>query len=973
MTDDFAPTALLASAFGGVGGNVATAGLAKLRERLFPAQPDPDALELARAVRRAQLRALLTTVDAFAALPHDTQPRHLVEALRLFARTALDTPSDAAPAVEPRVRALVAGQETADLRAVSETLTLDEAAAQAPDAPGFDAFTAFFRAGDTRFPGWWPHFRTAMADEIAGNAALRIVLEQQAVLEVLGRQEDLATALAELRGAVDGLPDEIERRVARLLALRREAAIDPGTANVTLPQVVERLKTLPTGLLLARYGIVPYLDRNDTRGRLLDWARDPEKPYPRGRLYVAGGGFGKTRLAIEAIAALTPGWKASFVGNAMKGADDESLRGLLDLPEGKEGVLLVVDYAESQLGRLAELTRFAAGMSHRIRILALARSAEGWWDGFTDSEAAATIFDRAPHAEVATPLTPEERARLHADARRAFAAAFAWLDVPHPPPSDDGPAALDADRPLVVAMSAYLAALGVSAEGGDVIAAMAAQERRHWKRAVAKPGEDPDAIVHNDPRVVSMHRLMAQVTLVQGATLDGARTLMDADPYRVRLAPGSSEETLAAAQRLYGFALPLVGPDGPTTQDGLRQIEPDLIGEQLCVMNKMMTQLAEGVEPTWKELVAATLVTAEQDLFFGDVGALLTVLSRAQAPIHGKKARDSASQIVKALETTLPLLNAEEIRRIDAQIPEQNIHLARLSVHVNARVLETAVDEADLARAAGNYAVSLAEVGDMHAALEHARRAVNNFDKLAATEPILYHGDLATSLTICANCLIQVGETNAALKHTRRAIDILETLAAAEPDRFLAGLATTLSNFVGCLCTFGDGPSSLAPARRAVEIYERLIAAEPSRFLPDLATGLNNYAIALGFAGEVRAALEPARRAVDIREKLATDDPARFLPHLARAYGSLGTVLAAAGNHVAGAEAFAKGLAAVRGPAEQLPEAFGELQRGLAGHYLRAAIGGGIQATDIRASLTALGIDPSTLSVDEDPTHASLW
>ena len=100
----------------------------------------------------------------------------------------------------------------------------------------------------------------------------------------------------------------------------------------------------------------------------------PEGPLAQGRLYVAPGGFGKTRFAIEMILALMgDGWNATFLSsrntqNLAPGALADRVAG-----DGAVGSLAVIDYAESQIGVLKQAADAAANATGRtpIRVLAL--------------------------------------------------------------------------------------------------------------------------------------------------------------------------------------------------------------------------------------------------------------------------------------------------------------------------------------------------------------------------------------------------------------------------------------------------------------------------------------------------------------------------------------------------------------------------------------------------------------------------
>ncbi len=75
---------------------------------------------------------------------------------------------------------------------------------------------------------------------------------------------------------------------------------------------------------------------------------------------------------------------------------------------------------------------------------------------------------------------------------------------------------------------------------------------------------------------------------------------------------------------------------------------------------------------------------------------------------------------------------------------------------------------------------------------------------------------------------------------------------------------------------------------------------------------------------------------MDIYRRLAETRPDAFLPDLAMSLGALGQTHLGAGRNEAAATAFEEGLTAIAPFAEQHPQAFGDLARGLGGDYIEA-------------------------------------
>jgi hypothetical protein len=155
------------------------------------------------------------------------------------------------------------------------------------------------------------------------------------------------------------------------------------------PPLDRTARTSPALLLQAKHRIVPFVDLDNRRQGLINWALGRGSYQPQavaGRVIYGPGGLGKTRLLIELIQDLTEeGWLAGFVnydvlGHPVRGPQFENL-----VRDGcdAQGLLLVVDYAEGRAEEVKALARLIiererAGRAP-ARLVLLSRAAGDWW------------------------------------------------------------------------------------------------------------------------------------------------------------------------------------------------------------------------------------------------------------------------------------------------------------------------------------------------------------------------------------------------------------------------------------------------------------------------------------------------------------------------------------------------------------------------------------------------------------------
>ncbi len=711
------------------------------------------------------------------------------------------------------------------------------------------------------------------------------VLGEQTLQAVQGLDDRMTVGLD---ATITALRTNLRKTVDESLRPWFEVQDYGGAVPSNSPGARRAFRQRPTNMLVARYRIVPFLDRDGILAEALAWATNPDEETFPGRLYVAPGGFGKTRLALELTETLRDqGWRCRFLSR--QNAEDLVSGALPDLlrDEAARGVLLVFDYAESQADLLkkAAVTVDATESTVPIRLLALARSPEGWWDGLSREDAMARVFDPTPFRTIEDRLSPQDQTALLDDATTAFTQALA--NAGEAPPEGGAKrydlSGRDFDRPLMVAMAAFLGARGIVANPEQsLLSHMFHQEQSLWKRALGPNVPD------NDRGLALLQGAAAQITLVQGASTSAAGTLLAALRMGQDYGAPARDTALAALARIYGTE----------TDAGVfrHPIQPDILGEHVAL------RVAETVHT---DLIEATMraALAGPPLHPQDPGLILTVLVRALRPEHdtpyskhGSTVQQIAATAIDRIASLVPTLPHDEILRLAAALPRFALPLLDLSLAVARRAVDTATDPSEQAAAQNDLGIRLSETGDRAGALEPARRAVEIREQLARENPAAYLPGLANSLNNLAALLSGTGDRAGALEPARRAVEINEQLAGANPAAHLPGLATSLNNLANHLGENGDRAAALEPARRAVEIREQLARSNPVAHLPGLANSLNNLAIRLGENGDRTAALVPARRAVKIYEQLARENPAAYLPDHATSLNNLANTLSETGD-----------------------------------------------------------------------------
>ena len=578
-------------------------------------------------------------------------------------------------------------------------------------------------------------------------------------------------------------------------------------------------RTVPSSLLRADFGVVPYLFRDQELAEAVAWCERADWSTPMSVMQVtAQGGAGKTRFAIELCKRLAPvGWKAGLWNG-----DARLYR--LPLPR-----LVVIDYAEeSQAAGLRDgldaLARHADGLAP-VHVLMLTRARTGQAaDALTEMDRDPStparlrlVLDRTEANPVASrPLTPDQRDALYREAVARFTRE--WCPPVSATATDAAgvPDLSDARYQLAleVLFEALAAALDLCGEGtagqsfpgsgGGGRARPPAErvlehEAKYWQHTAPAAFRD---------EVPLLRECAGLATLATAADIGEADALLSIP---ARLAgPGQ----VPARRSLTTWLSSMY--DGPAL---LNPVRPDRLGEEL--VRRVLSDQDDGGQAILSAVLALesddqaercldvlarlsayhapTLSTAVAVVLRAHVGLSL----RAETQSHATPSRPGRTALASAYQRLLtPGFCLLMDRRLADDEPGNTTYRRDLSVSFERL--------ADLAVAAGQ--------GDR--ARELYEQSLEIRRRLADDEPgnTTYRRDLSVSFERLADLAVAAGQGEEARQWVSHALGIRRRLARDEPGRL--DLAVELAYVLYVWARVGTEGAEPHPAREAISLLE---------------------------------------------------------------------------------------------------------------------------------------------------------
>lgn len=673
----------------------------------------------------------------------------------------------------------------------------------------------------------------------------------------------------------------------------------------------------PSDLLRPRYGVVPFVGRKQLLDQLMLWRERDDRLAVV--VLAGGGGFGKTRTAIEAcLDAERAGWSTGLLG----GPDlaEQGAAVLEELASWRGRLFVAIDYAETRpdlvTGLLVRLRRRrdrpAARVVLVVRQATDRRQLEDAFGSVEASEEMASLLQRADFVRLDAAEQELDREELF---ERAVAAFADRLGRDAPMGSTPSLHAVHFERPLFVLAGALL----VAGEPETDVAAMSADElliqvlNRHEANYWQRLNEELDLDLHPDDqrRLVAMGALMGADTEQEAVTL-------------VRLVPGFEQSDGERVRAIARWLSRLYGSGRLDRPPVIASLQPDLLTEVLVA--DVFPHLPEAAGKALDAASDSQLVRVLLVLSRAAVGRepLLEVArsaldDRLPTLVQRAVSMPDRDEVVAALRLALRSIGPRRgaIEAVEG-LPERSLALSLLAAEVTELAADTLRTLAEaspepflplLAVSLNHLANRLTDLGRPVEALATVEEAVKHYRDLAKANPDRFLPDLAGSLNNLSNSLGDVGRPVEALAAIEEAVKHHRALAQADPDRFLPDLTASLNNLSGRLADMGRSGEALALIEEAVQRRRALARADPARFLPELAMSLNNLSNRLGDEGRFTEALAACEEAVRLRRVLARANPDSFLPELASSLNNLSNRLGELGRS---AEALAAIEEAVR-------------------------------------------------------------
>ena len=634
-------------------------------------------------------------------------------------------------------------------------------------------------------------------------------------------------------------------------------------------------------LLAPKYRLTAYGGAGFVRERdeLVKWAEGLADGGQRQglRIYLGGGGSGKTRLLIEAGELLRGrGWRTAFA--AAGSLNRQNVRSILEAD--LRPTLLVLDYAAGRQGEVEALLNvmaFRRGESGRppLAVVLLEREMPAWLKEML-GRSSDTQYTNLPEllCELKTEprwlpeMSAGERLELFEQARQRF---IELAGAP-PPQRITYTAEELPERPLAVSLLALHAAAGERLEGasqdeGEVYGFTWRRERAAWERLLRSEDETLSTpLLKQALEVVEDLNVIATLGR-QFAGPKGVETFLRQHEnfWRTETAEGKTLSLAWLAERLAKLF-----PQAALSKALV--IVPDPLADYVLLERlKQREELLKLTAPAAQEAREAPAAAA------GLSRALLDTLVRLWA---AGVERERVQGWLERLAQALPSGERAFLDELEERLPQRSVPLGgvRLWLHQAQLELLGAEEAAERARLLNNLGAILSELGRLEEALAAAQEAAGVYRELARTRPEAFLPGLAMSLNNLGSRLSGLGRLEEALAAAQEAVSIRRELARTRPQAFLPDLAGSLNNLSVFLSGLGRREEALAAAQEAAGVYRELARTRPEAFLPGLAGSLNNLGNILSGLGRLEEALAAAQEAVSALKPFFLALPQAFAP-----------------------------------------------------------------------------------------------
>lgn len=663
-------------------------------------------------------------------------------------------------------------------------------------------------------------------------------------------------------------PQSTLEQIRSLLQNTRRSSVLIGahrTETVSTRPLRRRLgdRKIPSSLLRAERGLPNLIGREGEMARLVQWClRDDEFDA---RIITGSAGQGKTRMARELMQTLSArGWDTKMVAATTRGIN-EILR-LHFKP-----TLFVIDYAEARGEQIVDMLHglLEHGLSDKVRLLLLARSAGDWWRSLMASDADVT--------DLVADVTIQPLKQLALDrnfVNEIYSSAYKQFSTE-----------LQCEpRPIVIApYKSYNSVLDVledaltTALGGGTKAQSGTDRLLGHEIRYLTASARADGI--NEVDDIDLNRIAAGLTLYGAANENDATVIVaECNP---DLSVAMRRKIARLFRRLY--------PGSNLYIDGLR---PDALAEDLianllkddgrlpgdpmglCAHSRTVEQKHRGLTILARGAIKHNTMAAELNKAIREANINLLILA-VEVATQVEKA-DQLSALIARATINGP---ASTMANLLSEIPDETVALAPLAAQLSRQALAQLPKPDRLSNEDVKIAMACSNrFSDAGWGTEAAEAAYVAVDRLKFFRPADRNDRmLGRALTNLSNRLWEIGRVTESVKPAENATEVLVATTSTREE-----IAAALNNLAFRLEETNNNDSAMIQALEAERLCRSVSTDDDADVEKTLGSVLNNICSIALAAGQYNRALEYGNACVDLRRSQALQNRDKYLPYLAR-------------------------------------------------------------------------------------------